>query len=198
MSSAVIKLLKNAKRLKDWKMVGDAIKELDKLEKGRNEIAKIAAPLKPIKEPVQLHDWREHLSDGIVKETVKSGTINTQSEKPAVLENPIVEQSEVDVSEPISLDEFDGFVTQIKKDKPKGRPKPINTWVDDGTESADNKENEKKLYIKKPVERRPEVKKIDATCDKCHRHFKIFPSQLLVSIGENESITRYYRCNKCT
>ncbi len=123
---------------------------------------------------------------------------------------PIVnEESEILASHTEEEVENDPFKVQIR-----GKHKPQSRTLDDGTvetearkeavdlskigafnmfddtleENIDNREGDKKLYVKKLEPRRQEVKKVVATCNHCQKTFKVLPIHQLEGS---------FTCEKC-
>lgn len=175
MISPIVKLLKSAKRYKDWKMVAEAIKELERIDKEKSNVLQYAAPLK--------------LPQNI---DIPLTSIMSQED---------IDKAHKDMDDEILRKSEDGGISKEKlmaqklgvtnKSNKVERP---NVFVDDLSECVDDIEFTKKFITKAPSERREAVSQLDVQCKKCMRHFSVFPSQLK---RDAEGKITGFVCNSC-
>jgi hypothetical protein len=144
-------------------------------------------PIEKIKSGIQQEDMN------LVSEGFYDLTGERVSREEVEVQDPLLKQ----VVAPDAQADTEDFITSTRSSgKPSkySRAEPLeirdreNSFVDDGTEATEDRELDKILAVKPPVQRnRRAFKKISIQCSSCNKEFQISPSLA----REN------YKCDSC-
>lgn len=144
-------------------------------------------PIEKIKSGIEKEDM-DLVSEGFYDLTgeivSREEAIDTQDP----LLKQVVSDSSSDAEDFITSTRSSGKPSKYSRAEPLEIRDRENSFVDDGTEASEDRELDKILAVKPPVERtRQPFKKTSIQCSTCNKDFKISPSL----VREN------YKCDSC-